>query len=135
MISARLGDLVIDPVALAQFMRSPAGPVLRDLERRGTNVQIRARQLVRKRTRRLEKSIVKRPGVDAKGPFVLVLTEGVEYALHEHDGTRPHVIRPKARRMLRFPAGGGVVFARSVSHPGTTGTKYLLRAMQEEAAR
>lgn len=36
------------------------------------------------------------------------------------EGTRPHLIRPRNGRVLRFMGrGGGVVFARLVRHPGT----------------
>lgn len=34
------------------------------------------------------------------------------------EGTRPHIIRPRRRRALRFVAGGQVVFAKKVNHPG-----------------
>jgi hypothetical protein len=76
----------IDPDRLAGFVRNGGGPVIADLSRRATNVQMGARQQVGKRTRRLERSIVKRPGVDAKGPFVLVVTEGVYYGYWHHEG-------------------------------------------------
>lgn len=36
------------------------------------------------------------------------------------EGTRPHTIRPRARRALRFNVGGRVVYARVVHHPGST---------------
>lgn len=32
--------------------------------------------------------------------------------------TKPHQIRPKLERVLKFTAGGETVFARSVAHPG-----------------
>ncbi len=34
-------------------------------------------------------------------------------------GTRPHVIRPRAARVLAFDVGGRRVFAHRVNHPGT----------------
>lgn len=34
-------------------------------------------------------------------------------------GTRPHVIRPRRARRLRFVTSGRVVWARQVNHPGT----------------
>lgn len=76
----------IDPDKLAAFVRSGGGPVLRDLSRRATNVQTGARQRVGKKTRRLERSIVKRQGVDGRGPFVLVVSEGVPYGYWHHEG-------------------------------------------------
>jgi hypothetical protein len=78
---------VIDPDALAKFTRSGGGPIMADLSRRATNVQAGARRQVGKKTRRLERSIVKRPGVDSRGPYVDVVTEGVRYAVFHHNGT------------------------------------------------
>jgi hypothetical protein len=78
--------VTIDPDKLAAFISDGGGPVVRDLTRRATNVQNAAKQRVGKRTRRLERSIVKRPGVDSRGPFVMVVTEGVEYGYWHHEG-------------------------------------------------
>jgi hypothetical protein len=76
----------IDPDLLRRFVNDGGGPVIRDLNRRGTNVQMGGRQRVGKKTRRLERSIVKRPGVDAQGPFLLVVAEGVSYGYWHHEG-------------------------------------------------
>jgi hypothetical protein len=78
--------VTIDPDALTKFVADGGGPVIADLMRRATNVQNVAKQRVGKRTRRLERSIVKRAGVDSLGPFVLVVTEGVEYGYWHHEG-------------------------------------------------
>lgn len=50
-----------------------------------------------------------------------------EWVLH---GSRPHVIRPRQAKALRWFAwaGGPPVFARFVNHPGYTGDNYLKRA-------
>lgn len=43
-----------------------------------------------------------------------------EHAVFVDEGTKPHVIRPKAGKYLAFPGkSGGTVFAREVNHPGT----------------
>jgi hypothetical protein len=76
----------IDPDRLAAFVRDGNGPIIGDLTRRGDRVQKGARVQVGKRTRRLERSIVKRPGVDARGPFILIVTEGVPYGYWHHEG-------------------------------------------------
>lgn len=78
--------VTVDPDKVAAFVRDGGGPVMRDLSRRATNVQSGAKQRVGKRTRRLERSIVKRPGIDATGPFILVVTEGVPYGYWHHEG-------------------------------------------------
>lgn len=61
------------------------------------------------------------------------------YAAYVEQGTRPHVIRPKNRKALRFPAdagsarlsgsprtGGRVRFAKRVNHPGTRAQPFML---------
>jgi hypothetical protein len=40
-------------------------------------------------------------------------------------GTRPHIIRPKDKKALRWVSGNGFVFARVVNHPGYLGDNYL----------
>jgi hypothetical protein len=76
----------IDPDKLAAYVRQGGGPIMAELSRRATNVQTGARQQVGKKTRRLERSIVKRQGVDGRGPFVLVVSEGVPYGYWHHEG-------------------------------------------------
>jgi hypothetical protein len=45
-------------------------------------------------------------------------------------GTRPHEIRPKGKKALRWPGGGGFIFAKWVKHPGYEGDQYMHRAVQ-----
>jgi hypothetical protein len=59
----------------------------------------------------------------------------LEYAAMVNDGTKPHVIRPKNAKVLRFNVGGQVVFARVVNHPGTRARPFLDRALREVAAQ
>jgi hypothetical protein len=53
------------------------------------------------------------------------------HALFVHWGTRPHVIRPKKKKALRWPAGGRFVFATKVAHPGYKGDPWLVRAARQ----
>jgi len=132
-VKVTLGKVRVDPRAVAAFQRDGGGPVVADLMMRGTRVQARARQLVRKRTRTLERSIVKRVDMAGGVPSVLVVAEQ-PYAMFEHEGTDPHEIRPRRRKALRWvTSGGAVVFARRVRHPGTVGSKFLTKAL--DAAR
>lgn len=128
MVSMSLGDVRIDADAVAAFVRDGGGPVTRDLMRRATNVQTGARALVRKRTRATERSITKRLDVRGGVP-VAIIQATTEYAFFEHEGTSPHTIRPRSRKVLRFPGRGGVVFTTVVHHPGTTGSKFLAKAL------
>lgn len=49
--------------------------------------------------------------------------------LYNDLGTRPHLILPRRRKVLKFTVGGSVVFARRVNHPGTK-AQYLTRQVQ-----
>lgn len=42
-----------------------------------------------------------------------------------HEGTKPHVIRPKNAQVLRFSSRGRMVFSREVMHPGTKANRFL----------
>lgn len=69
-----------------------------------------------------------------------VVTADVEvvqdYALAVHEGSRPHVIRPRRVKALTFKLPGvGRVFAKSVNHPGTKPRPWLLNAARENASR
>jgi len=57
------------------------------------------------------------------------------YALFVHWGTRPHDIRPRQKKVLRWPGGTGghtgFVFARFVHHPGYAGDAWLVQAAED----
>ena len=52
----------------------------------------------------------------------------VSYAGYVHDGTKPHVIRPKSVKALKFKVGGSTVYAKKVNHPGYKGDPWIERA-------
>jgi hypothetical protein len=54
-----------------------------------------------------------------------------DYSAFVNDGTRPHIIRPKNAKVLRFNVGGRVVYAKVVHHPGTRPRPFLDRALRE----
>lgn len=54
------------------------------------------------------------------------------YAPFVHWGTRPHEIRPRGKKVLRWPSGKtGFIFARFVRHPGYEGDPWLVTAADE----
>jgi Bacteriophage HK97-gp10, putative tail-component len=53
------------------------------------------------------------------------------YSMFIEAGTRPHVIRPKRARALRFEIGGQVIFAGKVNHPGTKPYPFAGPGMQQ----
>lgn len=52
------------------------------------------------------------------GPLGWKIASSLIYIRPLEEGSRAHIIRPHGR-VLRFVTGGGVVYARSVNHPGT----------------
>lgn len=45
-------------------------------------------------------------------------------------GTRPHIIRPRYRKVLKFKMHGRTVFAKVVHHPGTKKNDFLTKALR-----
>ena len=113
------------------YINDPDGPVTRDLDRRMLRAQLGARRMVRVRTGKLLSSIRKNRGFTGKKPYVEVIAGGrnVQYARFENDGTRPHIIKARRKKALRFVQGGQIRFAKQVHHPGTRGSHFLDRAL------
>lgn len=122
----------LNPVAIRHVFRDQDGPVGQELDRDARLVLNQARRLVRVRTGRLIASGRIEAGIGGLGPYRDV-TFGVpgitDYLDYEHDGTSPHVIRPRRRKVLRFIWHGRVVYAHRVNHPGTSGSRFLTRAL------
>lgn len=113
------------------FVVDPAGPVIRELDRRMSRAQTRARSLVRVRTGLLLSTIRKQPGFRKTYVYVDLVAgrRGMKYTGVEHEGSRPHEIRARRRKALRFIQGGHVQFRTRVWHPGTKGTHFLTEAL------
>lgn len=125
---------VFDEPGMFEVFQSRDGEVGHDLSRRGTRVQMGAKRQVGKDTHLLERSIVKRwdrgpvgEGAARSGDLILqVGSWGVSYAYMHHQGTRPHIIRPRnPNGTLRWVKDGRVYFAKAVRHPGTAPNHYL----------
>jgi hypothetical protein len=56
-----------------------------------------------------------------------------KYAAAVHDGSSSHTITARRRKALRFKTGDGIVYAKSVRHPGTPGRPWLATAAQQVA--
>lgn len=100
------------------------------LEEEATGIMRRWGLHMRKRTRRLFRSRRREPvgGKSKRRGWRMYSDE--KHAEVEERGSRPHVIRPRKARALRFTIGGRVVFAKSVRHPGTKGSKALASALR-----
>lgn len=73
----------------------------------------------------LFRSIVARPLGDGSQWEIGHDLQAAPHALFVHWGTKPHKIKPKKKKMLRFPVGGKFAFAREVNHPGYKGDPWL----------
>lgn len=73
--------------ALHALLNGPSGPVARDVLRRGKKVETAAKMLVRVDTGRLRGSITTVLASEGGGPVAIVGTN-VDYAIHQHNGTR-----------------------------------------------
>ena len=121
--------------------------LLRDLQIRTT---AEAKRLVPRKTGNLGRSIS--PGFYSAHEAIVTAHAG--YAAYVEKGTKPHVIRPRNKSSLRFPAAGvsktlggrvrtgevrrlgagAYVFAREVHHPGTKPEPFLLPGAQKAAS-
>ncbi len=138
--------VVMDPAKLAELLRGPNGPVMRRLIQDGEFVKDRAKSYCRvykpvpgpQRKRRpgtLRDSIVKR----IRSAGVVEVGSEDPIALIEEKGSVAHKITPKRTRLV-FWSGkfGRVVYLKpgqSVDHPGTTGSRYLTRALDDLRSR
>ncbi len=106
--------------------KSHAGPVGREIDRRASRVLQAARGDVGVRTGQLRGNLHKEWFTRTSGDVGIRVGSNVPYAHLHHDGTRPHVIRARRARALRYVnRQGAVVFAMSVMHPGTQPNRYL----------
>jgi hypothetical protein len=60
------------------------------------------------------------------------VTADTPYAAAIESGARPHKITAKAGGVLRFATAGGIVFAKSVNHPGNKAYRFLAEALERE---
>ncbi len=142
--------VIINPQAMAEFLGSEHGPVMRNMAIRATAVQTLAKQKVGYSKisftgQHLRDEIVKRFVQTDRGPAMAVGIFGkdAQRALWHHEGTPPHIIRPRNASVLAFywdkaanfarsrVLGAGYVFFKLVHHPGTPANPFLVRALYE----
>lgn len=117
------------------WANDPAGPLYLLLDELGVRTQMLAKRYVRVHTGRLQGTIRKRRGKGSSPSVEVVagLSNLTPYVFYEHDGTVPHIIRARNRKTLRFidRRTGELRFPVQVRHPGTTGSRFLTRAIDE----
>lgn len=118
----------------AQLRRVIRRASMTELENTGRRVVNRAKILCPVDTGRLRASIKGKASRTWTLRPQFTVSSNVDYAPMVHDGTRPHIIRPRTKQALKFTIGGQVVFAKVVHHPGTRARPFLDRALAEETA-
>lgn len=88
---------------------------------------VKAHPTFRPRTHNLQNSTDWRV-VRIRGGRVIRIRNSAKYAHAIDLGARPHKIRARRRKALRFVVGGRVLFRRSVNHPGNRPYRFLYRA-------
>lgn len=121
MPAARI-EIRMDPAAVNRMLGGPTGPVMQDLIKRGRRVQRNARAMAPGRMgRRINAVIVGgHVRVESSHPATMFVIKG----------TRPHIIRPRYKKVLKFQVRGSTVFARVVHHPGTKKNDFLTKALR-----
>ncbi|WP_205807534.1 HK97 gp10 family phage protein [Micromonospora sp. HNM0581] len=118
---------------IRRLLYGPVGPVVRFIRSVARRVRTRAVLTCPVDTGRLRTAHREEVGVRAGRVYGFV-ENTAEYAAAVHDGTAAHVIRPRRPGgVLRFEAGGQVVFTSLVNHPGTKAQPWLREAMEDVA--
>lgn len=119
-----MAKVVFRPGDLDNLLNSPRGDVGKYLKGRGLAIKAAAKGQVGFKTGALRASIHLRHKRDARGQYVKIGSP-LPYAKVHHEGAKPHLIKPKKRKALRFFTDGFMVFAHQVRHPGTRPNRYL----------
>lgn len=116
------------PAAKIEFRQNPAAPAQLDaaamkfLLSRARRVQRNARSMAPGKMGRKVKAVVvgKHVRIESTHPATMYVIKG----------TRPHIIRPRYRKVLKFTMSGRTVFAKVVHHPGTKKNDFLTKALR-----
>lgn len=114
--------------AMYDALRRPRGMVGRHLSRRADLFLVAAKgQAGKGKTGKLARSIHVREHLAQTYGQLMKIGSTNRVAYLHHEGTRPHVIKPKSSDgVLVFPnRRGRVVVTRVVRHPGTRPNRYL----------
>lgn len=124
---------VPNTAGINRLVNDPNGPTGRYLERLADRVVAEAEGLAPvgdgASGQHLWQSIDRTAAQPGRGGLVVRVRALRPYAAAVVHGAKPHIIRARNARALRFKGRGGVVFAKSVSHPGNAANNFLARAL------
>ena len=127
-LSYDLGPL---PSLLRSLGARRGGLVEHVIRRAAREAEALLREKAPRRTGRMARSI----GSVLLGPDRALVGVGADYAIFVELGTRPHEIRPRRARALRFEIGGRIIFATRVLHPGIRPRFFAREAAEELSNR
>lgn len=116
--------LLVNNRQLDLMLNGVRGDVYNHLIRRGRAIIFAAKAQVGVDTGTLRKSLHLRHSRFSNGQSIWI-GSNEPHALIHHEGTRPHWIKPDKAPVMRFSAGGRMVYSRAVRHPGTRPNRYL----------
>lgn len=95
----------------------------------GANIQKEAKANLEKngniKTRKLYGSIKGRYTTLGTYECQYLVKASAKHAIYIEEGTKPHIIKAKNAKALRFLSGGKVVYAKQVFHPGTKASPFM----------
>lgn len=118
------GGLILDTAKLDKLINQQQGEVGQHLDRIARVITQRAKNQVGRESGALQSSINWRYERISVGQQRIIGSD-LPYALAHHEGTRPHVIKPKQAEVLSFKSKGVIVHVDEVKHPGTKANRYL----------
>lgn len=123
-------EVRVDANRLERLLRLPGGPGARLLRRRANRVAQRARRLGARHGSMGR--YVQDPEIRGTGRHLTAVIRCTHpAAAWVIWGTRPHIIRPRRARALKFEIEGRPTFAKIVRHPGYRGDNFLAEALRD----
>ncbi len=122
--SYTFSHLVLYKPVLDSYIKTANGPLWKILHKRGQIAVNLARRQVGVDTGRLKSSIRMEHTTTRYGQELKIGSTNKIAYLH-HEGTKPHLIKPKNAPQLVFMSKGRVIRTQLVRHPGTKANKYL----------
>lgn len=113
------------------LLRNPIGTVGRYMKFRGARMVAGAKAQVGFDTGALRAAIHMRHRRSPRYQYIEVVAK-TKYAYMHHEGTKPHIITPSRRTVLRFMTRGVLVRTMLVNHPGTRPNRYLSDQLKYE---
>ena len=110
--------------AMSTLEHSQTGEIGRHYKSISNKIVVLAKKQVGVKTGRLRSSINSSFSSTPRG-MKWEIGSNVGHALIHHQGTRPHVIKPKTAPLLVFRSKGRLYRVSQVMHPGTKPNRYL----------